>query len=138
MELYVLAVGQTDSLKRWEADINAQFLPMWKNGKPYIKDGQKMYRRLLVAPVVPYKIVFHKENLEQVLSFVGNNDYVLKRYGILGRFVKFFRKLLRLKDVPKPKFLNPLMQPNQVDKAVAVCPIGINEDVINSEVAEMI
>jgi hypothetical protein len=128
MELYVLAVGQTDSLKRWEADINAQFLPMWKNGKPYIKDGQKMYRRLLVAPIVPYKIAFDKENLDKVLSFVGSDDYVLKNYSLIGKFVKFFRRLLKLKDVPKAKTLNPFLQPNQVDKAVGIWPIGIKED----------
>lgn len=131
MELYVIAGGQVDSLNRWQQDLNAQFLPIYKDGKPLVIDGVAQYRRLLVAPVQLYKIAFNKENLNDVLAMVSPTSYVEERYSILKHAIKFFRKILGLKQVPKPTRLNPFLQPNQVDKAVFVLPIGLKEDMIS-------
>lgn len=128
MELYVVAHGHNDSLKRWENDLSAQFFKVYKDGKPYIKDGQQQYRRLLVAPVQLYKIAFAKEELENVLPCVCPQEYVLDRYKIIKKMGNMLRKVLGLKPVPKPKFIDPFLQPNQIDKAVGVTPIGLKPD----------
>ena len=129
MELYVVAGGQMDSLNRWQQDLNSQFLPIYKNGKKceLDKDGFT-HRRLLVAPVQLYKICFPKEELENVVSMVCPTEYIQQRYSVINKAVKFFKRILGLKPVPKPKELNPFLQPNQVDKAVFVVPVGIKED----------
>lgn len=138
MELYVVAHGHNDSLRRWENDLSAQFLPVYKNGKPYIKDGQQQFRRLLVAPVQLYKICFAKEDLDPVLNMVSPNDYVLKRYRIIRKIAAGLRKFLGLKPVPQAKRPNPFLQPNQVDKAVGITPIGIKPDEIDKNGFEQI
>lgn len=142
MEIYLIAGGHTDHLKRWEADLNAQFLPIYdKKGKHLVVDGLKQYRRLLVAPVQLYKIAFNKQNLNQVLSLVGmpkeEENHVLK-FSILRRLKNLVRKVLGLKAVPNPTRINPFLQPNQYDKAVFVVPIGIKEDKVNNKGEEMI
>jgi len=139
MELYVVAGGQMDSLNRWQQDLNSQFLPIYdKDGKPKIIDGVQQFRRLLVAPVQLYKIAFNKENLNDVLAMVHPTSYIEERYSILRNTIKFFRKILGLKTPPKPTFINPFMQPNQVDKAVFVLPIGIKEDKRDDKGEELI
>ena len=136
MELYVAATGQIDNLNRWANDLNSQFFPVYRNGKKetFGKNAQGKeiinHRRLLVAPVQIYKIAFAKEELENVLPIVCPMTYVFDRYPILKRVAKMVRKVLKLKEVPIPKFTNPLLQPNQVDKAVAIVPIGIKDDII--------
>lgn len=137
MELYVLAGGQTDSLKRWEADLNAQFFPTYTNGKPTVlgknEKGQDIieHRRLLVAPIQLYKICFAKEEIDNVLAMVCPTDYINKRYSVLDKLLKWFRRIIGLKEAPIPTKLNPFLQPNQVDKAVFVLPIGLKEDQIH-------
>lgn len=126
MELYVVAGGQIDSLNRWVQDLNSQFLPIYENGKP--SEGKFTHRRLLVAPMQLYKICFPKEELENVLSMVCPTDYINKRYKILDKGINFVRKILGLKKAPMPKVENPFLQPNQVDKAVFVVPVGLKED----------
>lgn len=141
MELYAVVGGQTDSLKRWEADLNAQFLPIYKDGKPLIIDGIQQFRRLLVAPVQLYKIAFPREELNNVLSMVGmpkEEENHLLKYSILRRLKNLVRKILGLKPVPNPINLNPFMQPNQVDKAIFCLPIGLKEDKIDEKGVEMI
>lgn len=134
MELYCLVGGQTDSLKRWEADLNAQFFPTYTDGKHTIlgknEKGQDIveHRRLLVAPIQLYKICFAKEELENVLPLIAPSKYITERYPVLRRGMKFIKRMLKLKDVPEPKYLHSLMQPNQVDKAVFVMPIGLKDD----------
>lgn len=129
MELYCLVGGQTDSLKRWEADLNAQFLPIYKDGKRVkFEDGGLTHRRLLVAPIQLYKICFPKEELESVMSMVAPSSYIEGRYWIFRSTIKFFRKILGLKKAPNPKTINPFLQPNLVDKAVFVVPVGLKED----------
>lgn len=138
MELYCVVGGQTDSLKRWEADLNAQFLPMYKDGqKIKFEDGGLTHRRLLVAPVQLYKVCFPKEELNNVLSMVCPTGYIEKRYSVIKYMVKFFRSFLGLKAAPKPEFENPFMQPNQVDKAVFVVPVGIKEDAVHDGVEQI-
>jgi hypothetical protein len=130
MELYCAVGGQTDSLKRWEADLNAQFFPIYKDGKPLVINGEHQFRRLLVAPIQLYKIAFAKEELQNVLACVHPSDYIQKRYSILNKALKFIKKVLGLKPVPKPLKINPFLQPNQNDKAVFVLPIGLKDDAV--------
>jgi len=152
MELYALVAGQMDSMNRWQQDLNAQWLPVYKNGKKIpmkhsktgkvLKDsnGNVMYaqRRLLVAPVQLFKIAFAKEELNNVLAMVCPQDYMTKRYKGLGWGTKLIRSKLGLKECPIPKLVNPFLQPNQMDKAVGIMPIGIKEDMINEHGEEMI
>lgn len=139
MELYVLVAGTMPSQHRWHEDLLAQFLPRYKKGQiETSKDGKKIFQRLIVSPIIPYKIAFHKENLPYVLAMVGTEDYVLKRYKRINFLAKWFRKIFKLKDVPKPKEFNMFLQPNQVDKAVAVIPIGMKEDAYDDNGDEMV
>jgi len=133
MEAYVVAAGQMDSINRWQQDLNAQFLPVYKNGKP---TGQA--RRLLVAPIQLFKIVFPKEEKENVMSMICPEEYMFKRQKLLGYGTAAIRKALKLKKIPLPVIRNPLLQPNLVDKAVAVMPIGTKEDITNSDGEEQI
>ena len=126
MELYVVAGGQMDSLNRWQHDLNSQFLPMYKDGQK-VTEGYS-HRRLLVAPIQLYKICFPKEELENVLSMVCPTPYINHKYKILDKGISLIRKILGLKKSPLPKFENPFLQPNQVDKAVFVVPVGLKED----------
>lgn len=138
MELYVMAGGHNDSLKRWENDLSAQFLPMYKDGKPLEEEGKKMYRRLLIAPVQLYKIAFAKEELDRVLSMVCPTEYVEERYSTIKKLIKLFRRIMGLKQVPPPSFQNPLLQPNQIDKAVFVIPVGLKDDAYDANGNELI
>jgi len=144
MELYVVTAGQLDSLNRWQQDLNSQYLHYYKNGKKVIQgknaEGKDIYgyRRLLVAPVQLFKIAFAKEELDTVLSMVCPQDYMTKRHKALKWFSTAARKALGLKKAPKPKFINSFTQPNQVDKAVAVMPIGLKEDIFNEDGEEQI
>ena len=144
MELYVLVAGEANSVKRWQEDLSAQFLPIYDGeGKQAVDEkGLKLFQRLIIAPVIPYKIAFHKENLDHVLAMVGSeasgNSYVEKRYGTIAFLVKWFRKILKLKEVPAAKRLNVFMQPNVVDKAVTVIPIGIKDDLVDDKGKELI
>ena len=134
MELYVLAEGQIDNLNRWMQDLNAQWLPHYKDGV----EVPKQKRRLLIAPVQLFKIAFAKEELDNVISMVcPPDDYVTRKYdmGFLGKMI---RKKLGLKECPVPTMINPYMQPNAYDKAVAVMPLGIKEDIMNDEGVEQI
>lgn len=144
MELYVVAGGEQNSIKRWADDLSAQFLPTYTDGKKTIlgKDDKGRdvyeYRRLLIAPVQLYKIAFAKEELKNVLPLVCPTDYVEERYGAIKHAIKLLRKILKLKEAPKPTHENPFLQPNQVDKAVFVIPIGLKEDGIDKEKRELI
>jgi hypothetical protein len=138
MELYCVVGGQTDSLKRWEADLNAQFLPLYKDGKKVkFEDGGLTHRRLLVSPIQLYKVCFPREELENVLSMVCPSDYINKRYSILDKGLRVLKRILGLKPTPKPKFENPFLQPNQVDKAVFVVPIGLKEDKVDNGIEQI-
>lgn len=138
MELYVIAGGHNDSLKRWENDLSAQFFKVYKNGVPLIQDGQQVYRRLLVAPVQLYKICFAKEELENVLPLVCPSNYIENRYPFINKSLKWIRKFIGLKEAPTPKFEHPLLQPNQIDKAVFVQPVGIKDDQMDNNGNESI
>jgi len=136
MHLYVVAKGHYDSLSRWQHDLLAQFLPSYKDGKPVFlgvnKDGIpiKEFLRLSVRPVQLFEIGFHKENLDTVLSMVCPAAYLSEKYPILAMTAKILRKILKLQEVPFPTTQNPFLQPNPVDKAVAVMPIGLKEDAV--------
>jgi len=139
MELYCAVGGQMDSLNRWQQDLNAQFLPVYdKDGKHKIVDGLPQYRRLLVAPIQLFKVCFAKEELNNVLAMVAPGDYITKRYSVLDKGIKFVKRILGLKSIPEVKHYNPFLQPNQVDKAVFVIPIGLKEDARNNLGEELI
>ena len=151
MEMYVLASGHIDSLNRWQQDLTAQWLPYYENGKQVLcktTEGKLLKdvngnivparRRLLIAPVQLFKIAFAKEELDNVLAMVCPADYMTKRIPGLGWGAKLMRSKLGLKECPVPKLVNAFMQPNEVDKAVAVMPIGLKEDMYNDEGKELI
>lgn len=128
-EVYVLVSGHYQSQERWQNDLSSLYFPVWEKGEiKKAPDGKPIHRRLLVSPIQMYKIATNKENIKDLIPRLGTNDYVLKRYKILDKTVRLLRKILGLKPVPKPDFLDPRYQPNQVDKAVAVTPIGIKDD----------
>ena len=126
MELYVVASGQMDNLNRWQQDLNAQFLPIYKNG---LKIPKKK-RRLLVAPIQLYKICFAKEELDNVVSMVCPSDYMTQRYRWLKVFANSVKKIMGLKTCKIPTKVNAYLQPNPVDKSVAIMPIGIKDDIM--------
>lgn len=144
MELYVLAGGHNQSLKRWENDLSAQFFPTYTDGKKTVlgktKDGKPIieHRRLLVAPIQLYKICFAKEELNNVLPMVCPSSYIEERYKMFRFAVKMFRKLFGLIKCPTPTHINTLMQPNQIDKAVFVVPIGLKKDAMQMNGKEAI
>ena len=133
MHLYVVAKGIKPHIEKWQNDLLAQYVPMFKDGKPYFSmgaDGQPKQEnvQISVRPIQLFEIGFPKEALELVMANVGTGGYILERYPKLNKIAKYLRKFLGLKEVPIPKKVNPLMQPNQQEKAVAVVPIGIKED----------
>lgn len=140
MHLYVIGRGHNDSLKRWENDLSAQFFPVYdKNGKiKKNKQGQTLMRRLSVRPVQLYEIAFAEEELQNVLSCVCPEEYVEDRYSFIKRGLQALRKILKLKPVPKPTKINSLMQPNQIDKAVSIIPVGLKADARDNDGEEMI
>ena len=134
MELYVLAAGQIDHLNRWQQDLNSVRLPVYKNGK----EVPRTLRRLLVAPVQLFKIGFPKEQMEEVIAAVCPDDYPMRKTKSLGIFASWIRKKLGLREVPKTDKINPYLSPNAFDKAVAIMPLGIKDDIMNDEGEEQI
>ena len=134
MELIVGIKGNVQSCRRWEEELGAVKVPhTWK--------GKQGVRRLGVCPIRLYTINFPHDQLQTVLSVVGcgiGYNYVLKRYPILNKGVKWLRKLLKLKPVPIPKKIIEHMQPDPIYKAVAVIPIGIKKDAFDNEGEEML
>ena len=125
MHLYVIVKGTVPSMKQWVDDMQGVKVPF------EYKPGKKGLWRLRPRPLMLYEIGFPKDQLQTVLSCVGIGDnYILKRYPILNRIVKMLRKLLKLKPIPNTKNIIPHIQPNQIDKAVAVIPIGLKDDEI--------
>ena len=122
MELIVGVKGNIASVKRWEEELSSVKVP-------HTWEGEQGVRRLGVCPMNLYTINFPQDQLQTVLSVVGiGSNYVLERYPILNKGVKYLRRVLKLKPVPKPKSIVPHMQPDQVFKAVAVIPIGLKDD----------
>lgn len=140
MELYVLAGGQMDALTRWQQDLNAQFLPLYQNGKKAdYKDGGLTHRRILVAPVQLFKIGFPKEEYQNVVNMVCPKwSHVTGRYRVIRKAVNMLRRVLGLKKAIKPTDLYPFTQPNPHDKSVFVVPIGTKPDAINDNGVEQI
>jgi len=136
MELYCLVGGEANSVKRWQEDLSAQFYPVYKKGKKLKAGKDIIHRRLIVAPVQLYKIAFPQEELDNVVNAVCPNPYIEERYKPIKLMVRSLRKVLGLKNVPKPTNPNALLQPNQLDKAVFVAPIGLKKDHINKEGSE--
>lgn len=137
MHLYVVAKGIKPHLELWQNDLLAQYLPVMKNGEPYIdEDGNQSIVQLSVRPVQLFEIGFPKEHLEHVMNLVGTSDYVLDRYPKLKFIANSVRKFLRLKEAPKPTTPIPRFQPHVIHKAVAVIPVGTKEDDMNEDGTE--
>ena len=124
MKLYVFVKGNVAGKRRWEEELGAVKLPFkYKKEKALIRIG--------VRPIQLYEIGFPEDHLDTVLSVIGirkDGSYILNRYPVMKKAVKWMRKFLSLKPCPNPKTIIEHMQPNQVDKAVAVIPISIKED----------
>ena len=138
MHLYVVAKGTKNHLKKWQEDLGAIWVRRYQNGKPLTEDGKEMYHQIGVRPVQLFEISFPKEAQETVLNHVGYSGYILNRYPSLKLISKVLKKFLKLKPVPKPKAPNELMQPNQMNKAVAIVPIGLKEDVFSDDGMEQL
>lgn len=139
MEVYVLVSGTKECQDRWRNDLTSQFFPVYKNSKLHYSDDGKLWnRRLLVAPIQLYKVAFNKENLDDVMNVLGTSDYIQDRYSFIKKGINTLRKALGLKKIPRPKNPNPLMQPEQLQKAVGVIPIGIKDDITGDDGVEQI
>jgi len=140
--LFVLVKGAEQSVKKWANDLGAIWLPQYKNGKKVTygegKDKTVNMMQVSVRPIHLYEIGYYKENQDEVLNNSAITEYVTKRYPKLKFMSKMLRKFLKLKECPRPKAKNPLMQPNQVNKAVAVVPIGIKDDLISEDGMEQL
>ncbi len=124
MELYVFGVGVISSLKQWADDLQACWLPYGKKGK---KPTHMI--RLGVGEVKLYKLMFPKEALDNVMGVLGEGGYI-EKYPEVASKIKWIRKLLHLKETPKPTKIYKHMMPNKINKAVAIIPIGTREDEI--------
>ncbi len=132
MEEYVAVTGPGPHVDLWESDLRAVKIPH-KWGKDQEEKG---YIRFGVHPIRLYKLVFPKDKYEEVQKIIGipnKENYVLKRYKRLKIFAGVIRKLLGLKKPVVPKEVDPLMQPYNRGKSVAVVPIGSKEDMTCSE-----
>lgn len=145
MHLYVAVKGIGPHVKQWVDDLQAIRLPKYIDGKPETRgvDEQgrpiQTYTRLAVRPIQLYEIGFPKEHLQDVANMVcPENDYIQGRYKNLKRYISWVRKGLKLKEPPKPTQDMVFQQPNEYDKAVAVIPIGIKEDIIDDKGSEML
>jgi len=139
MHLYVMAKGIKPHLETWQNELLAQKLPLMRDGKPVIEEGNRqMFVQLAVRPVQLFEIGFPKEHLDYVMNVVGTGDYILDRYPILNYSAKALRKSFGLKDVPIPKAPNMLMQPEPTQKSVAIVPIGIKEDMFSKDGVEQL
>ena len=129
MHLYVAVKGTLTSIDQWEKDLQAVKVPF-----EYEKDTKCLWR-VAVRPVRLYEIGFPEDQLQTVLSCIGiglKGNYILDRYPMLKRWAGRIRKILKLQKVPNPEKIIDHMQPNQIDKAVAVIPIGIKKDKFGS------
>ena len=126
MELYVAGVGTIPSLEQWEKDLQAVKLPF-----RYDKDKPKCLVRLGVGEVKLYKLFFPNDQLDTVMGLIGvtkDESHVTKRNPILSRGIAILRRALKLKKAPKPTHIIEHMQPDQINKAVGIVPIGTKED----------
>ena len=142
MHLYVAVKGYEHHLTHWRNGLLAQVLPKYKDGKHVVlgvnDEGKviKEFVELAVSPIQILEIRFPKEELDKVLGMVCPlDDYVTRKHPVLGMTASVMRKTLGLKSVPpvKPEFLNVFTQPNNGNKAVAVVPIGIKEDIMSPD-----
>lgn len=117
MHLYVIARGIVDRLNRWENDCLAQYYPY-----KYAKDKPLGMVQLNVRPVQLYEIVFPKESLPKVLSYLWPKS-IEKKSNMLCTFL---RKVLGLKRFPSMKGLKPHFQ--AMSRNVTVHPVGMKED----------
>ena len=134
MHLYVMAKGIKPHLEKWQNDLLAQYVKVYQKGIP-IKGAVV---QLAVRPVQLFEIGFPKEELDNVMNMIGTGDYITKRYPRLHKMAKYFRKFFGLKQVPLPKNPYAVFQPTNSQKAVAIVPIGIKEDIVNKEGFEQI
>ncbi len=129
MKIYVWVKGNIRSQNLWATELRAVKLPYkWKGEQGVIRIG--------VRPIIPYEIGFPADQLDTVLSVLGagnDGNYILDRYPIIQKITKLLRKFLKLKPVPKPKQVLAHMQPDQIQKAVAVVPIGMKDDIFQKK-----
>src|SRR3990167_10847375 len=124
MHLYVLAKGIKPHLDTWQSELLAQKVPLMQSGSPVfitpegkktlepVSGAQQICIQLAVRPIQLFEIGFPKEHLDWVLANVGTGDYILDRYPILNYGAKTLRKIMGLKEVPKPSYINTLMAPH--------------------------
>jgi len=148
MHLYVLAKGVEKHINQWKEDLHAIRLPTYKNGKPIFSgitpDGKPIreYTRLAVRPVQMFELGFPKEELNTVVNSVvaPKDDYLFHdtHHPKLEKYVRWLRKLLGLKEVPRPTNPNNFHQPNPYDKSIMVLPVGLKDDIISPDGKEQL
>ena len=134
MELYTFVLGVVPSIKQWEKDLQAVWLPMRRG-----KDKEAKHQvRMGVGEVKLYKLMFPKDQLNNVMGLIGEDPGYVEKYPEVASKVSWIRKLLKLKEAPKPTRIFPHMMPNKFNKAVAVIPIGTREDEVGDDGSENI
>lgn len=125
MEAYVFGVGTKPCLEQWRDDLQACYLPVIRR-----KGGKKPNKmiRFGVGEVKLFKLFFPEDQLDNVMGLIGADEGYVEKYSVVKSKIKWLRRLLKLKETPKPTKIYPHMQPNQINKAVAIIPIGTRKD----------
>lgn len=127
MHIYTLSRGDLHSMKIWENDLAAQFLPieMKIKGKivPYMT-------RLAIRRVFLHEIVCPKDCEATVMGMI--RPQTCEDYGIFGRIAKRLFRILGLKK-PIKKYKEYTLPMN---KGVSTIVLGTKNDKVNWEKAE--
>ena len=65
-------------------------------------------------------------------------NYYLNKYPKVKWILNKVRAVIGMKEVPLPKEIMEHMQTNQDEKAVAIIPIGLKEDIVKEDGMERI
>lgn len=128
MHLYVMARGINDSLKRWEDDISATYMPIKytdRNGKV---QGGKV--RTAMRPIQLYEIVFPEESLNTILETVQEQGEQPKYF---SKFAAILRRVMGLKKAERRKHNGIVHAPY-----VAVAYIGTKKDLRDKNGCELL
>ena len=138
MHLYAFVRGQFDKVERFIHDLTAYpggYFPY----KGYNKEGKidkNMVMQMGVRPIQLYEFTFPEEHLDSALRILHpQNNTWIKKY---DKYLKIFRKLLKLK--PIPKFDHPLKHANiiRARNEVEVAALGTRKDIRDKKGVEMI
>lgn len=128
MEAYVVGIGMIPCLEQWEKDLQAVKLPF-----TYEQGKKKCLIRLGVDRIQLYKIRFPEDQLEVVSQMLGISNYIPERFPKIKKFISMLRKIMKMDELKIPNKVIEHMQPDQINKAVAIIPIGTKKDAFAKE-----